>query len=78
MFTTASKNMKKFVSEIFKRNISGKPDTEEASHIGGYAKTNIQDNYNLTHKYSLVDYADMLHSLTQICRVKNKCESRTT
>ena len=42
--------MKKFVSEIFKRNISGKPDVEEASHIEGCVNPNIQDKYNLAHK----------------------------
>ena len=73
MFTTTSKNMKKFVSEIFKRNRSGKPDTEGASHIEGYVNSNIQEKYNLTHKTSAVDYADMLMPLTETCRVKNKC-----
>ena len=42
--------MKKFVSEIFKNNRSGKSDAEEASHIEECVKPNIQDNYNLTHK----------------------------
>ena len=70
MFTTAYKNMNKFVSKTFKHNRSGKPDAEEASHIEGCVKPNIQENYNLTHKTSSVYYADMLLPLTKICRVK--------
>ena len=50
VFTTTSKNMKKFLSEIFKHNRSGKPDTEEASHIEGCVNPNIQEKYNLTKK----------------------------
>ena len=73
MFITTSKNMKKFVSEILKRTISGKPDAEEASQIERFVNPNIQDKYNLTHKTSSVDYADMLLPLTKIFRVKNKC-----
>ena len=65
--------MQKFVSKLLKQNISGKPDAEEASHIEGYLNPNIQENYNLTHKNSSVDYADILLPLTKICRVKNKC-----
>ena len=72
MFTTTSKNMKKFVSKILENNRSGKPDTEEASHIEGCVNSNIQEKYNLTHKTSSLDYADMLLPLTKICRVKNK------
>ena len=71
MFTTTSKNMKKFVSEIFKRTRSGKTDAEEDSHIEGCVNPNIQDKYNLTQNNSSGDYADMLLTLTKICRVKN-------
>ena len=35
-------NMKKFVSEIFKCTRSGKPGTEEASHIEGCVNPDIQ------------------------------------
>ena len=35
-------NVKKFSNEIFKRNISGKPDAEEAPHIEGFVKPNIR------------------------------------
>ena len=70
VFTKTSKNMKKFVSEIFKLSRSGKSDAEEASHIEGCAKPNIQEKYNLIHKTSSVDYPDMLMLLTKICRVK--------
>ena len=73
MFITTYKNMKKFVNEIFKRTRSGKPGAEEASHIEGCMKANIQDKYNLTQKTSPVDYSDMLMPLTKLCRVKNKC-----
>ena len=65
--------MKKFLSEIFKRNISGKPDVEEASQIEGRVNQNIQGKYNLAANNSSVDYSDMLLPLTKICRVKNKC-----
>ena len=50
VFTTTSKNMKKFVSKILENNRSGKPDTEEASHIEGCVNPNIQEKYNLTKK----------------------------
>ena len=73
MFTTTSKNMKKFVSEVFKHTRSVKPDAEEASHIERCVKPSIQDKNNLTHKTSSVDYADMLLPLPKIFRVKNKC-----
>ena len=73
MFITIYKNMRKFVSEIFKFNRSGKLDAEEASHIEGCVNPNIQEKYNLTPKTSPVDYADILLTLTKICRVKNKC-----
>ena len=59
------KNMKKFVSGIFKRTRSGKPDTEEASHIEGYVNSNIQEKYNLTPKTSPVDYSEILLPLTK-------------
>ena len=65
--------MKNFVSEIFKRTLSGKPDAEEPSHIEVCVNPNIQEKYNLTNKTSSVDYADMLLPLTKICRVKTKC-----
>ena len=65
--------MKNFVSEILKRTRSGKPDAEEASHIEGCVNPNIQEKYNLTHKTSSVDYADMLLTLTNLFEVKNKC-----
>ena len=71
VFKTTSKNMKKFVSEIFKRTTLGKLYTEESSHIEGCVNPNIQDKYNLTHKDSSVDYADMLLTLKK-CRVKIK------
>ena len=51
--------MKKFVSKIFKRTRSGKPDVEDTSHIGRCVNPNIQKKYNLNHKTSSVDYADM-------------------
>ena len=70
MFTTASKNMNKFVSKIFKHNRSGKPDAEEASHIEGCVNPNINEKYNLTHKTSSLYYADILLPLTKIFRVK--------
>ena len=57
--------MKKFLSEIFKLTRSGKPDAEEASHIEGCVNPNIQEKYNLTHKTTPLDYADMLLSLTK-------------
>ena len=66
VFTTTSKNMNKFVSEIFKSNRSGKQDTEEDSHIEGCVNPNVQEKYNITHKTSSVDYADMLMPLTKI------------
>ena len=59
------KNMKKFVSEIFKHNRSGKPDVEEASHIKGCVDPIIQYKYNLTTKHSPVDYSNMLLPLTK-------------
>ena len=65
MFTTTSKNMKDFVSETFKRNRSGKTDTEEASHIEGCVNPKIQEEYNLATKNSPVDYDDMLLPLTK-------------
>ena len=43
LFTTTSKNMKKFISEIFKHTGSGKPDAEEASHIEVCVNPNIQE-----------------------------------
>ena len=43
MFTATYKNIKKFSSEIFKHNISGKPDVEEAPFIEGCVNTKIQD-----------------------------------
>ena len=57
--------MKNFLSEIFKRTRSEKPDAEEASHIEGYANPKIQEKYNITPKFSPVDYADMLLTLTK-------------
>ena len=42
VFTTTSKKMNKFVSEIFKRNRSGKLDEEEASYIELCVNPNIQ------------------------------------
>ena len=57
--------MKKFVSEISKRTRSGKPDVEEASHIEVCLNPKIQYKYNLSHKNSPVDYADMLLPLTK-------------
>ena len=42
--------MKKFVSEIFKHTRTGKPDTEEASHISVCVEPKIQEKYNLTPK----------------------------
>ena len=63
-------NTKKFVSEIFKCNRSGKPDKEEASHIEWFVNPNMQDNYNLTNKNSPVDYADMLLPLKKIMQGK--------
>ena len=62
--------MKNFVSEIFKRTISGKVDAEEDSHIEVFVNPNIQEKYKLTHKTLSVDYADMLLLITKICRVK--------
>ena len=59
MFTTTSKNMKNFVSEIFKHTRSGKPDEEEASHIEGCVNPHIHEKYNLNHKTPSVDYAYM-------------------
>ena len=41
MFTTTYKNIKKFVSKIFKHTRSGKPYTEEAPRIEGCANTHI-------------------------------------
>ena len=73
VFTTTSKNMKKFVSETFKPTRSGKTDAEEPSHIEVCVNPNIQEKNNLTHKTSSVGYADMLLPLTKIFRVKNKC-----
>ena len=73
MFKTTSKKMKKFVSEIFKRTRLSKLDVEEASHIEGCVNPDIQDKYNLTHKTSSLDYADMILPLTKICSVQNKC-----
>ena len=55
--------MKKFVSEIFKRTRSGKPDAEEASHIEGCMNPKIQDKYDLIPKTSLVYCDDVLLSL---------------
>ena len=40
---TNLKNMKKFVSEIFKHTRSGKPDVEEASHNKGHVIPKIQE-----------------------------------
>ena len=60
MFTTTYKNMKNFVSGIFKLTRKGKLYVEEASHIEGYVNPNIQEKYNLTHKTSSVYYADIL------------------
>ena len=51
--------MNTFVSEIFKRKISGKTNVEEASHIEGCVNSDIQEKYNITQKTSSVDYADM-------------------
>ena len=65
--------MKKFVGEIFKCTRLGKPDAEEDLQIEGSVNPNIQEKYNLTHKTSSLDYADMLLALKNICRVKNKC-----
>ena len=65
--------MKKFVSEIFKLNRSGKLDAEEASHSELCVKPKIQDKYKLTPKTSPVYHADMLLPLKNICRVRNKC-----
>ena len=65
--------MKNFVSEIFKRTRSGKPDVEKASHIERFLNPDIKEMYKLTPKTSSVYYADMLLPLTKICRVKNKC-----
>ena len=45
-------NMKNFVSEIFKRTRSGKPDAEDASHIEGCVNPKIQYKYNFTPKTS--------------------------
>ena len=59
VFTATNKNMKKFVSEIFKSTRSGKLDAEEASHIKGCVKPNIKEVYKLTPTNSLVDYSDM-------------------
>ena len=52
--------MNKFVSEILKRTISGKPYMEEALKMEGYLNQNIQEKYKLTPKTLAVDYADML------------------
>ena len=60
VFTSTYKNMKNFVSEIFKRTRSGKLDAEEASHIELCGNQSIQDKYNLITKTSPVDYADVL------------------
>ena len=60
------------MSEIFKRNRSGKLDAEEASHIEGCVNPNIQGKYKLTHKTPSVYYADMLLPLTKTFTVKNK------
>ena len=57
--------MKKFVSEIFKRTGSGGKYADEASHIKGFVKSNIQDKYNITPKTSPVYYADMLLPITK-------------
>ena len=65
--------MKRFVSEIFKCTRSGKPGTEEASHIEGCVNPKVQEKYTLTLKTSSVDYDDMLLPLTKIFSVKIKC-----
>ena len=52
--------MNKFESEIFKRNRPGKPYTEEATHIEGCVKPNIQEKYNLNTKTSPVDYDNIV------------------
>ena len=59
MYITIYKNMRKFLSEIFKLNRSWKPDAEEASHIEGCMNPNIQDKYILTPKTTPVDFADI-------------------
>ena len=65
VFTSTYKNMKNFVSEIFKHTRSGKLDVEEASHIEVCVKPNIKQKYDLTTKTSPVEYADMLLPLTK-------------
>ena len=60
MFTATYKNMKKFVSEKFKRTRSGKLDTEEASHTEGCVKPKSKCKYSLTPKTSPVYYSDVL------------------
>ena len=57
--------MKKFVSEIYKRTISVKPDVEEASHIEVCLNPKIQDKYNLTPKTSPLDYSGILMPLAK-------------
>ena len=51
---------------------------EEAPHIEGYMNKNIHDNYNLTPKTLIIDYADMLLPITkyiegrnEFCTIKN-------
>ena len=72
MSTTTSKNIKTFVSKIFKRARSGKQDVGEASHIEGFLNPHIQEKYNLNKKNSSVYYADMLLPLTKVCKVRNE------
>ena len=73
MFTETYKNIKNFASEIFKRNISGKLDVEEATHIEGYVDTKIKDGYNLTHPKSPVYYTDILLPIKKYTQGKNEC-----
>ena len=65
MFTATYKNVKKFVSEIFKRTRPGKPDMEDISHIEGCVNPNIQEKYKLAPKTSPVNYSDVLLPLTK-------------
>ena len=61
-------NLQKY-EEVCEWNIkntrSGKPDSEEASHIEGFVNPKIRDKYNVTPKNSPVDYAYMLLLITK-------------
>ena len=69
-FKAIYKNIKKFVSKIFKRTRSGKSYLEGGPRIEGYVNKIIQDKYNLTPKHSPGDYADMLLTIKNIYRIK--------